>query len=177
MRGVEPVQRAVIAPPAVVWRVVGETSGVMAGVGGFVVIKGISPAYDLLPMSGSSVPGDTPPTLSWSAEHSGKYQVKVSDPPTFTVLRMTSRHPDTHWLTDTQWTPDPSKWKRVADSEPRDASLSMAPGHAPDVRALGAFSQRFTLAQGQARSVFEDRWEYSNKNTRFQIDRPERLGA
>ena len=88
----------------------------MAGVGGFVIIKGITPAYDLLPLSGSSVPYDTPPTFSWSAEHSGKYQVRVSDTPSFTVLRMTSKTTDAYWQTDTQWTPDPAKWKRVADT-------------------------------------------------------------
>lgn len=30
--------------------------------------------------------------------------------------------------------------------------------------------------EGQA-SCFEDRWEYSNENTRFQIDQPKQLDA
>ena len=35
----------------------------------------------------------------------------------------------------------------------------------------------FTLSPGEQPACFENRWEYSSENTRFQIDRPKQLDA
>lgn len=107
-------QKSVYTDTSLVWRVVGKTAGPMPGSGGFLVIMKTEPATLLLPANGSTQYVSTPPVFTWSSEHTGRYQVRISDTSGFTVLRMTSKRPNHPWLTDPTWTPDADKWTRTA---------------------------------------------------------------
>jgi hypothetical protein len=99
---------------SLVWRVVGKTAGPMAGSGGFLVVKGIVASALLTPTNGQEEGSTSPPTFTWKPEHTGKFQVRISDTSGFTVLRMTSKLPNHDWLDKATWTPDADKWKRTA---------------------------------------------------------------
>ena len=101
-------KNAGLSDTSLVWRVVGKTVGPMAGSGGVLVVKGIAASTLTSPANYAVVTPGTPPTFAWRPSHTGKFQVRISDTPGFTVLRMTSKKPNHYWLDRPPGRPTPT---------------------------------------------------------------------
>ncbi len=114
MRVLGTARGAGASPVTVYWRVVGKTSGTLAGAGGSFTIAGAIPPDGLVPADGSGVSPTHPPAFSWSAEHSGKFRAELSDTASFATLRLTSRTSARTWLKKASWTPSAKAWAKTA---------------------------------------------------------------
>ncbi len=114
MKVLRTARGAAASPVTIYWRVVGKTSGPLSGAGGSFTLAGAVPPDGLIPADGSSASPAVPPAFSWSAEHSERFRVEVSDTAAFGTLRLSSKTPAKPWLSSASWTPSAKAWARTA---------------------------------------------------------------